>query len=297
MLYERHRSKQLGGKHRGCGCVLRLILLCLCCWFVLIAVKNGTITDFIQGRGGWRHVLLMGVDNSGTRNARTDTMMIASVSTGGKLKLTSIMRDTLVDMGERGSHKINAAYTYGGAQLAMNCVNDALGLNIRQYAVVDFHGLADIVDALGGITLKVTKAEARAMNGKKGHPLKSYGEDTLLNGVQVVRFVRLRKIDSDYQRTGRQRAVMGAIIKKIKGIRDPFRLFGIMKSALNAIDTNISAPDLMLMALRVMLEGGDIAQYRVPAEGTYKSGTFEGVWSIRADLQKNKKLLSEFIYG
>ena len=82
------------------------------------------------------------------------------------------------------------------------------------------------------------------MNGKKGHPLKSYGEDTLLNGVQVVRFVRLRKIDSDYQRTGRQRAVMGAIIENIKGIRDPFRLFGFMKSALNAIDTNISAPDL-----------------------------------------------------
>lgn len=297
MLYEGHRGKRPGGKRRGCGCLLRLVLLCLCCWVVLIAVQNGTVSDFFQGRGGWRHVLLMGADTSGSRNARTDTMMIASVSTVGQVKLISVMRDTLVDMGERGSHKINAAYAYGGAQLAMDCVNNALGLHISQYAVVDFQGLANIVDGLGGISLKVTRAEAQAMNAKKGHALKSYGENTLLDGVQAVRFVRLRKIDSDYQRTGRQRAVVSAIIQKIKHIRNPVRLYGIMKNSLAAVDTNICAPDLVLMALRVMLKGGDIGQYRVPAEGTYKSGTLEGVWSIRADLQQNRKLLREFIYG
>ena len=75
------------------------------------------------------------------------------------------------------------------------------------------------------------------------------------------------------------------------------QLLAFAQAALEAVQTNITLPDMALLAARVLLHGGEMTQYRVPAEGTYESGILNGVWSIRPDFEANQKLLRQFIYG
>ena len=63
---------------------------------------------------------------------------------------------------------------------------------------------------------------------------------------------------------------------------------GFAQAALEAVQTNITLPDMALLAARVLLHGGEMTQYRVPAEGTYESGILNGVWSIRPDFEANQ---------
>lgn len=290
----------------GCtGCAVRLVMLLGAAWLLLTVLGGGVLTDMwdaVTGRsnglpGGWTHVLLLGVDLSSGGVSRTDSMMIASVSNGGSIKLTSIMRDTLVDIEGHGLHKINAAYAFGGPRLAMDTVNRALGLNIRRYAAVDFAGFAELIDAVGGIEVSVTREEMRVINRKKGHHLEDYGERTRLDGLQALRYSRIRKIDSDYMRAGRQRRIIQALMDKARAVRNPVELVSLGRAALKAIDTNMNALELSAMGAKVMLSGSGIAQFRVPAEGTYESGAQDGIWSIRADLERNSALFREFVYG
>lgn len=274
-------------------------------WLLLTVLGGGVLTDMwdaVTGRsnglpGGWTHVLLLGVDPSSEGVSRTDSMMIASISSGGSVKLTSIMRDTLVDIEGHGQHKINAAYAFGGPSLAMDTVNRALGLNIRRYAAIDFAGFVDVIDAMGGIEVSVTREEMQAINRKKGHHLEDYGERTQLDGLQALRYSRIRKIDSDYMRAGRQRRIIQALMDKARAVRNPIELVSLGRAALKAVDTNINVLELTSMGAKVMLSGSGIAQFRVPAEGTYQSGSQGGIWSIRADLERNRALLREFVYG
>lgn len=307
MFYERYEPKKKRRRKRG-GCLGRLvktILLLGAAWLVVMVLSSGVIGDLIDsvtGRsgglpGGWTNVLLLGADKSNEGSSRTDSIMVASISSGGAVKLTSIMRDTLVDIEGRGAHKINAAYAYGGAELAMRTVNDAFGLNISRYAVIDFAGFADVVDAMGGVTMSITKQEMQNMNKKNGHKLSGYGDNIVLDGVQAVRYSRIRKIDSDYMRASRQRRLIDAMMKKARTIKNPIDLVKVGSTALKAVKTNMNVVELGVMAGKVLASGGEVSQFRVPAEGTYESGTKDGVWSIRADLDSNRALLRKFIYG
>ena len=109
------------------------------------------------------NVLVLGVDVLNDGSQRSDTMMIASIDRG-TLRLTSIQRDTYVEIDGYGRGKINAAYVYGGPELAMRTVNQAFGMNIMHYVVVDFTALVDMVDALGGIELDISEAERKQIN-------------------------------------------------------------------------------------------------------------------------------------
>ncbi len=303
MFYEARKPRR---RRRRKSCLGRLVKLCLllaAAYVVITVCTTSTLSGLLSGLtpdglpGGWRNILLMGSDRVGNGSARTDTLIVASISTSGQVKLTSVMRDTLVELEGHGAQKINAAYTFGGAELAMDTVNRYFGLNIKQYALIDFQGLTRMVDAVGGVRVDVTKAEMQAMNRKSGHKLQEYGSGILLDGTQALRYVRIRKIDSDYARTGRQRALLQALLDRVRQCRNPSQLLAFAQAALDAVETNIALPDLALLAGRVLLNGGEMAQYRVPAEGTYESGTLHGVWSIRPDFEANRRLLRQFIYG
>lgn len=304
MFYEPDKPKRKKRRRHGClGRLFKFMLLAAAAYVIVTIVTSGTLSGLFSGLvpdglpGGWRNVLLLGSDRVGSGSARTDTMIVASVSTGGKVKLTSIMRDTMVPIEGYGKHKINAAYTFGGAQLAMDTVNQCFGLNIKQYALIDFEGFAQLVDAAGGIDIDVTKAEMQAMNKKSGHKLKDYGKDIHLDGVQALRYARIRKIDSDYMRASRQRTVLEALAQRVRAVKNPAQLIELGRTSLDVVSTNISLPDLALLGVRVVLNGGGMEQYRVPVEGTYESGIQDGVWSIRPDFERNKALLRSFIYG
>ena len=260
----------------------------------------------------WVNILLLGTDEKySNQYGRTDSMVIMSVNLATRqAKLTSIMRDLWVTMADRSkSGKINTACAQGGPKLAMNTVNECFGMNIQYYALVNMSSMAEIIDMLGGLDLDVTLEEMNALNDglfdlsplSGMERLMEYGSDVHLNGNQATAFARIRKIDSDYQRTDRQRSVLVRLAERLQQ-EDASTIVGVVMKLLEHVETNMNITQLMTIAavgLEINLD--DITQLRIPAEGTYTSGTFtyekKKVWCIKADFSENTKLLHAFIYG
>ena len=307
MYYEPYRPK----RRPSCiGRLFRIALILAILWVVLMLVTNlpisigGFSLDGVFS-SGYDNILIMGEDNEEGRG-RTDTIIVASLS-GGKIKLTSIMRDTYVNLEGYGQNKINAAYRLGGEKLAMDTVNRAFGLNITRYAVIDFEGFSDLIDSVGGVTVRVSKAEMKEINkgldttwkrlgdGRPIEYLKTYGEKILLSGPQALAYSRIRKIDSDYVRTSRQRAVLEALLSKLRSNRNPVVLAKLMQTALSNIKTNINLFEIGAISVRLLSGSQKVEQMRLPADGAFSSGTVDGAWVIKPDLPKNRKLLQAFL--
>ena len=274
-----------------------------------------TVDDFAVTEGlpdNWVNILLLGTDvRNTTKYGRTDSMIILSVNLATKqAKMASIMRDIWVTMSGRSkSGKINGACALGGPKLTMSTINDCFGMNIQYYALVNLNKLAEIIDVLGGLDMDVTKEEMNALN--KGlfdlspysgmEKLMEYGSDVHLNGNQATAYARIRKIDSDYKRTERQRYVLTLIAKRLQQ-ESPATLVGVVMKLMECVETNMNLTQLMtIAAVGMEIDLNAIPQFRIPADGTYQSGTFtinnSKVWCIKADLAANTKKLRKFIYG
>ena len=223
------------------------------------------------------NILLLGLDVLDDTSQRSDTMMIATLDYDS-VKLTSVMRDTLVDIPGHGKQKINSAYSYGGAEMAMKCVNEAFGLNITNYAAVDFTALVKIVDAVGGIEMEITPAELEQMNknvGMSAWMFRPLGYDAVpmtqsgeveLNGLFALGYARIRKIDSDYMRTHRQRKVISAVIDRMKGqLWNPLMYAKLYDVLENSVQTNLSLPELISLTEKALF-AGDMQTMRVPED-------------------------------
>ena len=258
--------------------------------------------------GQWMNILLLGTDARNTRNySRTDSMILLSVNAERNLaKMTSFMRDTWVNIpGRKSKAKLNAACVYGGPELTMRTLNSYFDLGIQYYVLVNLNCMAEIIDQLGGIRLDVTEAERKALN--KGlfdlssmsgmERLEQSGEQVLLNGNQAVAYSRIRKIDTDYRRTERQRTVLVTIAKRLQQ-EDPISLIGVISRMMEFVETNLSMRQILTLAsVGLKLNIDDVTQLRVPIDGTYKAGMYGGTWCIRADMDENRRRVHLFIYG
>ena len=258
---------------------------------------------------GWWNVLLLGCE-SYTMNSyqRTDSMIIVSINAiENKVKLTSLMRDTWVPMpGSKSTHhKLTELCVYGGPELTIRAINECFGMNISDYALISMKGIAEIIDLVGGVELDVTEAERKALNAglfnlsslSGMEKLEQSGEGVHLNGNQATAYARIRKIDSDYVRTERQRTVLIAIAEKIKNGASASTLLTVATTLLNYVDTNLSLSEIMAIASAgLQLDMDSVEQFRVPADGTFESGMYGSVWCIKPNFEKNAKLLHSFIY-
>lgn len=169
------------------------------------------------------NILIVGIDASGgtPMQGNSDVMMLASVNKKEqKITLCSFLRDSYTyfetSSGNGYYSKLNAAYANGGADCLMNAIEYNYKIDLDYFVAVDFEAFEKVIDAIGGINLNLTEAEARAMEDYAGISGVPYGENTLLNGEQALLFSRMRKIyaTGDVQRTENQRKVINAIIKK-----------------------------------------------------------------------------------
>lgn len=251
------------------------------------------------------NVLLLGVDRENEGVRRSDSMLIASIGSGG-VRLTSILRDTMVDIPGHGQGRINSAYAYGGAELALRTVNENFGLNIMHYVVADYVTLVRLVDALGGIEADITAAEMEQINanvysmrrtflalGYTCEPLTIPGEDTHLNGLQALAYARIRKLDSDFVRASRQRIVLAAMREKLKAnLWNPVLLGRAGSAALSALDTDLNAAQLLSLGLKAAF-GGELATLRLPVDGSFDD---TGASIVLTDPELNRRALREFLY-
>lgn len=180
---------------------------------------------------GYTNIALFGVDsieNSLDKgNNRSDVMIILSINNATKeAKLVSVYRDTYLDIGDGKYTKANAAYAYGGPTQAVTMLNQNFDLDIEDYATIGFGGVADIIDALGGIDIDIKEDEIHYMNdyqstmaqelGKTYVPVQAAGTQTL-TGLQAVSYCRVRyTAGGDFTRTERQRTVLTQTFSKLK---------------------------------------------------------------------------------
>ena len=246
----------------------------------------------------------------------SDTIIVASINNDTKeVKLASIYRDTLLNIGNDTYTKANAAYAYGGPEQAISMLNTMLDLNITDYVTVNFSAMAEAVDALGGLDLPLSYAEMVFMNdycietseetGKSYTPVelpdpKPVDEEAALgeyhlNGVQVVSYCRIRYTSSmDMGRTERQRRVIGLMVDKAKkaGITT---IFNIMDQVFPLITTSVSKTELLNMVPSLI--GYNIAD-TTGFPSKYKFADVKNASMVVADtLEENVKELHAFLYG
>ena len=244
------------------------------------------------------NILLMGVDGSSKTSQRSDSMILVSIDMAHrKIKLTSFLRDSWVTIPSKDKMaKLNAAYSYGGAQLAVDTLEYNFGVDIDHFAAVDFDMFTQIIDKLGGVDVEVTEKEAKFINRTTRYTVES-GESVHLDGAKALVYCRIRKLDTDYMRTYRQRKVITALINKAK--RTPLtKLIAIMRDIFPLITTDLSPLEITGLAYK----GGmsmllfDIEQTRVPLEDQCEAGMHNGQWTEVLDFDAVRRFLHDFIY-
>ena len=164
--------------------------------------------------------------------------------------------------------------------------------------MVNFEMFTQIIDNLGGIDVEVTEKEAKFINKTTRHTIES-GESVHLNGAEALVYVRIRKLDSDYMRTFRQRKVITALINKAKNT-ELTQLYQIVTDIFPLIQTDMSAGDLTSLFFRAgyaLLAYDDIQQTQAPIEDHFKEGYASGgQWVEFLDLEAVREYLYKFIY-
>ncbi len=188
-------------------------------------------------------VLLAGVDGGASlEEGRTDSLMVATFNKESRqVTLVSIPRDAYVDIVTTDGEfkdKINHAYSYGGIDTTIATVENLFDIPIDYYATINFDGIEDLVDAVGGVEVDVLiPVSGRATGNVELEP----GVQTL-NGKEALAYARMRKDDpeGDVGRAKRQQQVLEAIINEATTINSFTKLNRIMNAVGNNIRTNMS---------------------------------------------------------
>lgn len=268
--------------------------------------KLGVLSG-VQSSGSVKNIALFGLDTREDVNeGRSDALMVLTVDNKhGKLKLTSILRDSEVTIEGYGKDKITHAYAYGGAELAIHTLNQNFKLDITDYITVNFMEMARIVDAFGGSWVTITAEEAQEINANLGDftgngltdsdYLSTEGE-LLLNGRQAVAYSRIRSLDSDDMRASRQQNVLMGLVKQLKNtskLKYPF----LIRNIVPLCETSLGGGDIMSM-LPIVFSGMNVETLTIPGEEEAAEGgyTDEGLWVYQYDLETASRHLNQFIY-
>ena len=304
------------------------------------------------------NILLIGLDVRGTKkekllteqgkySKRSDVLIVLSLNLDdGSIKLSSLARNTYVEVPGR-KNKTIIANSYGHAnyengkfkswtdtpETCIRTVNHNFELNIQYYVAINFYGVAQIIEGLGGVDLDLTKTEATAINtylstgtikNSKGEKIShgkaianSYDDkngkrDKLkkqsgiqhLDGIQALMYARLRSIDSDFVRTARTRHLLDCLLKqtleKVKA--NKLNLLDLVSDFIAYPVTNINPSTIMQLIGKVLssgvmdnLESTDsvISEFRIPIDGHWKYDTVDGA---SVTIMKDKQYTVESLH-
>lgn len=206
-------------------------------------------------------VAVFGVDSRDgglEKDNHSDVEMICVLNREtGEIRIVSVFRDTYMQVSEEGKyHKINQAYFDGGHKQAVEALERNLDLKIDDYATFNWKAVADAITILGGIDLEISESEFAYINGFITETVNSTGLGSYqlehpgmqhLDGVQAVAYARLRLMDTDYNRTARQRLVISLAMEKAKQA-DLKTLTTVLNTVLPQISTSVGINDLLPLA-------------------------------------------------
>lgn len=260
-----------------------------------------------------KNVLVIGTDTRDPEQerGRSDSMILVSMNSRTKeIYMTSFMRDAYVEIPGNGSGKLNAAYSYGGPELLMDTLESNYDVHIDDYVMITFAACAEMIDAVGGVELTISDEEAQAVNeilisevneimgDDREDDLLDSGGTLTLDGKQALSYSRIRYVgNADFERTERQRTVMQQVMEKAK--KNPLRLASICMSALPKMTTNLSVGALYGYAVTTpfKLISYDMAQQRIPADGTFSGADIGGESVLQVDFAAAQQQLADTVYA
>lgn len=223
---------------------------------------EAALTEPAQEESEAFYALIIGSDaREGDGISRSDVIMLARVDAANScVTLVSIPRDTMIGRDDGSVEKINAAYNYGPGSTVRE-VSEFAGVDIAHYVEVDFEGLEEVVDALGGVTVNIPE-DIPAGNGGLSF---SAGEQTL-NGEQALAYARERYNVSggDFGRAQAQRQIVGAIVSQVLASSPTDMPFLVTKLA-ESISTDLSVADIISYALDLQGAEGGLTIYSAAA--------------------------------
>lgn len=195
-------------------------------------------------------ILLLGIEDysSGGKGGRSDTIMVATFNPKDQsMKLLSIPRDARVEIPGKGEDKINHAYSKGGKELTIDTVEDFLDIPIDYYATVNFDGIKNIVDIVGGITVDVPFDFKQNSDDPKAEKLEFYEGPMELDGRHALAYARMRKVDplGDIGRNERQQEVVKAIIDEIASAGTLLKVDKLTAEVGKNVETNLRVSELL----------------------------------------------------
>ncbi|HEV2092109.1 MAG TPA: LCP family protein [Rubrobacter sp.] len=203
---------------------------------------------------GTQRALLLGSDASAGGGSRADTIVVTKAG-GGML---AVPRDTLVDIPGFGEDKINAAFAAGGPDLTARTVENLTGVTVDDYVVVNFGGVKDIVDAMGGITVEV---EEPIEVGIEGQPVSIPAGTRELDGLEALAYVRYRGgPTADIGRIGRQQKFLRELVQESTAPSNLISLPATARAIWRNIDTSMNPLEAARFAIRTRLFGIEEAE-------------------------------------
>lgn len=248
--------------------------------------------DNLEGTGV-ENIALFGVDcrTADYKGCRSDVMMVLSYDMkNNNVTVTSLVRDTYVEIEDHGFDKLNHAYAFGGPELAIQTINKTFDLNIEEYITVDFWAVEKIIDAIGGVQIDISPEELQYVNkyindlnsnspdGSTTSTISSSGSH-YLNGRQAVAYMRIRYVgDGDFERMQRQREVMEVALQGIKTISLP-NMLGLVNDLFLTVKTNLAKGEIIDLVTKVATKGiPTMEQYQLPKRDGGVGSMINGVY-------------------
>lgn len=258
-----------------------------------------------------RNILIIGTDERTADfnyAARSDCMILVSINTDLQtVRLVSFERAVGVPILEgeyEGQYDLlTHIFRWGGSELLVKTIEHCFKIDIDNYVRVNFSSVRNVVDAIGGIDVYLTAAEANGINCDvyddyylKKEYIMTEGMNHL-NGSAALAFARLRNIDSDWQRVERQRKVILAVVEKLKG-SSLIELNDLADEVLPMIQTDMTKLDIAKLVLYApSFLQSEFDQMTIPKQGTYGGMAIRtpgGAFAV--DYEINNDLLYRFLY-
>ncbi len=251
------------------------------------------------------NILVIGSDARVSKErGRSDAMILVTINTKTqKIHLTSLMRAIYVSIPKdpdpeyakywSSHYLLNAAHTWGGPRLLMKTIQRNFRVDVSHYISTDFTGFKGAIDKVGGVTINLTAAEAKHLRRVTGKSLQAGTQ--LLNGEMALAYSRIRKIDSDFKRTERQRNVIMALFKKF-GASNPKRMVSTAEELMPYVTTNLTDTELMSLIVDfASYRNYEIDQLMLPLEKYDAKVIIRGMEMYDIDWKKNIEALHAFM--
>lgn len=238
------------------------------------------------------NILLIGQDRRpGEARARSDSMILVSFNKDANtITMVSFLRDNYVQIpGGYRDNRLNVAYNFGGMELLDEALEVNFGIYVDANIEVDFTGFTSVIDTLGGVDVYLTEAEADYLGGGLSAGMNH------LSGDEALSYSRIRKLDSDFGRTNRQRNVLESLFNSFRNISlsDALNLADQLFPLLTTDMTNMEMIGYITELLPVLSAADGIESLHIPGDGNYYDATIRGMMVLVPDLNACREQLRE----